>query len=296
MITYKEISDNEDVCYTAIIDNKTVGRIEAGHDARIHDLFVDVGYRRRGIGRKLLDSVICRLKLSGCDTVRVDAPDYLASFFGDYGFYERGTAGTEQHVDVAASSSSNCISEHPAASSSLSMEYIPNEIWDVLDRNGNRTGRYHERGRAMDPGDYHLVVHVWKHNGRGKWLIDKRDSVRGTSIDGKWETTGGSAIAGDDSLMTALRETKEELGLDLDPKKGLRIYQGPRYGADGHTWLIDSWVFEHDCSLESITLQNGETCDVMWASSDAIREMMDSGDFLGEWFYPYFSEMVEQFG
>jgi hypothetical protein len=30
---------------------------------------------------------------------------------------------------------------------------------------------------------------------------------RGTSIDGKWETTGGAALAGDDSLTTALRET-----------------------------------------------------------------------------------------
>ena len=37
----------------------------------------------------------------------------------------------------------------------------------------------------------------------------------------KWETTGGSALAGDDSLTAALRETKEELGIDLDPQKGV---------------------------------------------------------------------------
>jgi len=33
---------------------------------------------------------------------------------------------------------------------------------------------------------------------------------RGTSIDSKWETTGGAALAGDDSLTAALHETKEE--------------------------------------------------------------------------------------
>jgi hypothetical protein len=25
------------------------------------------------------------------------------------------------------------------------MEYIPNEIWDILDKDGNKTGRLHER-------------------------------------------------------------------------------------------------------------------------------------------------------
>ena len=72
----------------------------------------------------------------------------------------------------------------------------------------------------MATGDYHLVIHVWKHNGRGEWLINPRDLNRSTSIDGKWETTGGAAVAGDDSLSTALRETKEELGIDIYQIRG----------------------------------------------------------------------------
>jgi hypothetical protein len=39
--------------------------------------------------------------------------------------------------------------------------------------------------------------------------------------------------------------------------------------------------------------QESETCDVMWARTDKIREMMGSGEFLSAWFYPYFDEMVE---
>ena len=62
----------------------------------------------------------------------------------------------------------------------------------------------------MANGDYHIIVHVWKRNGKGEWLIDKR-ADRGSDIDGFWETTGGAAIAGDDSLAAALRETKEEM-------------------------------------------------------------------------------------
>ena len=58
------------------------------------------------------------------------------------------------------------------------MTYKPNEIWDVLDEHGNKTGRYTERGRKMATGDYHLVVHIWKYNNKGEWLIDKRAPTR----------------------------------------------------------------------------------------------------------------------
>jgi 8-oxo-dGTP pyrophosphatase MutT (NUDIX family) len=173
------------------------------------------------------------------------------------------------------------------------MEYIPNEIWDVLDENGNKTGRFVERGRPMSAGDYHLVVHVWKHNSNGEWLIDRRTSERGTSIDGKWETTGGSAVAGEDSLTAALRESKEELGLELDPNKGTLFHRVKRHGDGGHTWFQDAWVFECDCPIESICFQEEETCDAMWATAGKIREMMESGEFLSD---PYFNEMVERWG
>jgi 8-oxo-dGTP pyrophosphatase MutT (NUDIX family) len=165
------------------------------------------------------------------------------------------------------------------------------EVWDVLDADGNKTGRYHERGKPMASGDYHLVVHVWKHNGKGEWLINRRALNRGTSIDGYWETTGGAALVGDDSLTAALREAKEELGLMLDPKKGTLFHRIPRHGDDGRTWFQDAWVFEHDCPIEDVQYQKSETCDAMWASADKIREMIASGDFLSDWFYPYLEAM-----
>ena len=48
------------------------------------------------------------------------------------------------------------------------------ELWDILDENGNITGRLHERGKPMVEGDYHLVVHVWIMNHKGEFLISKR--------------------------------------------------------------------------------------------------------------------------
>jgi isopentenyldiphosphate isomerase len=174
------------------------------------------------------------------------------------------------------------------------MEYTPNEVWDVYDINGNKTGRLHERGKPMATGDYHIIVHVWKCNSKGEWLIDKRAPRYGRGdLDGKWETTGGCAIAGDDSITAALRETKEELGIKLDPKKGKLFNRFNRLGENGHTWFEDVWVFEYEEPIEAVAFDGSEVCDAMWATAEKIRKMMSDKLFLGEDVYPYFEEMVE---
>jgi 8-oxo-dGTP pyrophosphatase MutT (NUDIX family) len=168
------------------------------------------------------------------------------------------------------------------------------EIWDVYDKDGNKTGRVHERSRLMAAGDYHLVVHVWKRNRRGEWLIDKRAARDSDDLGGKWETTGGSALAGEDSLTAALREAREELGLELDPAKGTLFRRHLfRNDFDAHTCFVDVWVFEHECHVSEVRLQESETFAVMWATSDKICGMIAMGEFLDGRIYPYFDEMME---
>lgn len=262
--------------YVALDYNTVVGMADARGNGHIQSFYVDSTYHRRGIGTELMNHMVCELKLRGFDNITLDSSPYGLPFYLKFGF---SPTGVEQKTDGFIGTP---------------MAYEPNEIWDVLDEHGNKTGRYAERGRKMAAGDYHLVVHVWKHNSRGEWLIDKRSSGKGTSIDGKWETTGGCAVAGEDSLTAALRETKEELGIGLDPQSGTLFHRINRHGNDGHTWLQEAWVFEWNGSIEDVHFQEGETCDARWASADEIREMMASGDFLSEWFYPYFDEMAEK--
>ena len=146
----------------------------------------------------------------------------------------------------------------------------------------------------MAAGEYHIIVHVWKRNVKGEWLIDKRTPRYGNSdFDNKWETTGGCAVAGDDSLTAALRETKEELGIQLNPEKGELFSSTARTWDDGHTAFVDVWVFEYDESIENIVFDGREVCDAVWASADRIKTMMASGEFLD---YPYFDEMVKKLG
>lgn len=48
------------------------------------------------------------------------------------------------------------------------------ELWDVYDRDRNITGWFHERGKPMKKGGYHLTVQVWILHSEGQFLITKR--------------------------------------------------------------------------------------------------------------------------
>lgn len=136
----------------------------------------------------------------------------------------------------------------------LNVQSGAGELWDVYDKNRNLTGRTHVRGEDLLPGEYHLVVHVWIRNSQGQFLMTQRSPNKGFPL--LWETTGGSALAGDDSLTAALREVKEETGLQLQPENGRIVVQYS--GQDHHT---DVWLFEQDFEISDVVLLEGETCD-----------------------------------
>jgi 8-oxo-dGTP pyrophosphatase MutT (NUDIX family) len=240
-------------------------------------LFVDGAFHRQGIATALVRDIVCVLRLKGYNEISLDSSSYGLPFYQRFGFHQIGEARNEHGCTVTP------------------MAYEPNEIWDVLDENGNMTGRYAERGRKMATGEYFRIVHVWKHNGKGEWLIDQRTPRYGNGdLDGKWETTGGCALAGEDSLSAALRETREELGIELDPGKGMLLKRTPRLGDNGHTWFEDVWVFNYDEPIEAIACDGSEVCNAIWATIGRIREMMATGEFVNASLYPYFDEMVEK--
>ncbi len=142
------------------------------------------------------------------------------------------------------------------------------ELWDIYDKDRNFTGRTHRRGDPLASGDFHLTVHVWLQHTDGRFLITKRAANKGYA--GLWECTGGSALAGDDSLSAAVREVQEETGLTVSAKNGRIILQ-----YQGWDWFTDVWVFRQAFEQDSVVLQPGETCDYRWATAAEILEMQE---------------------
>ena len=155
----------------------------------------------------------------------------------------------------------------------LNVQSGAGELWDVYDSDRNPTGRVHRRGDDLGEGEYHLVVHAWIRHPDGRFLMTRRSPNKGFPL--LWETTGGSALAGDDSITAVLREAKEETGLTLLPENGRIIH---RYTLlDTH---YDVWLFSHTFSLEEVTLLEGETCDKRLSTRQEVLDGIADGSII----------------
>lgn len=147
------------------------------------------------------------------------------------------------------------------------------EIWDILDEKGNKTNRTIVRGQKLQEGDYHLVVHIWILNDKNEFLIQKRaDNLK--RLPGIWAVTGGSAIEGEDSITAALREVREELGIEINLKAFTKLWTLIRKDN-----IADVWLARQNVELDEIKLQVEEVSQVKWANREAIEALLKEGIF-----------------
>lgn len=142
------------------------------------------------------------------------------------------------------------------------------ELWDVYDKQRNKTGRLHERGRPLADGDYHLVVHVWIVNDEGKIMLTQRQRDKTNPM--LWECPGGSVLAGEDSLTGALREVNEETGINLTAENGTLVKTVRR---DHFNDFYDVWLFHESINLSDTVLQAEEVRDVKLVTRPELQDM-----------------------
>ena len=103
------------------------------------------------------------------------------------------------------------------------------ELWDAYDKKFNKIENTTlVRGETIPDGIYHLVSEVIVKHTDGSYLLMQRDLRKHHG--GEWEVTaGGSALQGENGLEAAIRELKEETGLNADKMKEIT-----RVVHDGH--------------------------------------------------------------
>ena len=146
------------------------------------------------------------------------------------------------------------------------------EIWDLYDENRNLTKESCIRGDKIPDNYYHLVVHVWIRNDKGEYLVSQRAATRPT-YPLFWECVGGSVVKGEDSLQGAIREVKEEVGIDLSGKQGKLIFTKMR--KDFHD-LMDVWLFKYDGEVDLKKATTDEVKEVRWMKKEEIKALFDS--------------------
>lgn len=155
------------------------------------------------------------------------------------------------------------------------------ELWDLYDKYRRPAGRTHVRGEEIPEGYFYLVVHVWIKNKRGEFLISQRTESRPV-FPLLWECVGGSVLRGESSIEGALREVREEIGIELLPQQGRLLFSKVRGDMDGRRFqdIADVWLFEYDGEPKLKNTDSGEVLQCQWMDAEEIRQLWDEGFFV----------------
>lgn len=150
------------------------------------------------------------------------------------------------------------------------------ELWDLYTEDRELTGKEHIRGEELPKNLYHLVVHVWIRNNKGEYLISQRSANRPT-FPLMWECVGGSVLKGESSIQGAIREAKEEVGVNLSPDNGKIVFSKVRKIIDGKRFndIVDVWLFKYD---GDVLLNNATTDEVeqtVWMNRSEILDLFE---------------------
>ena len=162
----------------------------------------------------------------------------------------------------------------------------PMEMFDIIDENGVPTGVIKERGIVHREGALHATSHIWiarKNEKSGYDILLQKRSADKDSHPGCYDiSSAGHICAGDEPLISALRELSEELGITAKPEHlkefGVQFknYEGTFYGKpfkDRQRSILYLYTEPFDSS--SLSLQESEIESVLWMdyleALDAIR-------------------------
>ena len=157
------------------------------------------------------------------------------------------------------------------------------EFWDVYDKNGNKLNKIIQRGKErLADNEYHLGSAVFiKDN--DDFLIQQR-SFKKDIHPGKWSVTGGSALSGEDAIQCAIREVKEELGIDLKPNDLKKIYNYSE-----RQCLFN--IFVANVSKTTKTqIQTEEVEQIAWVPRQKVLDLYTQGKFM----LPFVDKMLER--
>ena len=143
------------------------------------------------------------------------------------------------------------------------------ELWDIYDDHREKTGRTHRRGDRLAAGDYHLIVDVCT-IARGRLLMTRRHPQKHWG--GLWECTGGAVQTGEDTLLGALRELREETGIPARARDLILLGS-----AQGENFFCDSFLLLRDSAPDEIHLQASEVTAARWVTVKEFDELSAAG-------------------
>lgn len=155
---------------------------------------------------------------------------------------------------------------------------MSDEYFDILDASGNKTGEIISRDNAHSRGAWHRTVHVWILNQNGDVLLQRRSADKDFFPNMLDISSAGHLLAGEDSLSGAVREIKEELGIDVKPEE-LRFIKTSKNSFNYKPGFMenqfeDLYILRTSLDAASIEIQKEELQDAFYVPYKEFKNMV----------------------
>ncbi len=155
------------------------------------------------------------------------------------------------------------------------------EYIDIVTEKGKPTGKVALKSEAHKYGWWHNTIHLWLYTASGEILLQQR-SHKKDIYPLLWDVSAAGHIdAGESFISAAVRETKEELGLQLDENDLTKIGVNKHLSIYSNGTIQDNefhqvYVAELNMELKDLELQEDEVEAIKLVSFKEFKILLDN--------------------
>ena len=159
------------------------------------------------------------------------------------------------------------------------------ELIDVLDENGNKTGEILTRKQIHKKGLCHKIVVISIIDEKGNILMQQR-SKNNSKNPGKWDVAvAGHVSSGQTSTEAAIRETLEEVGIKVKEKEleYVLTYKNKENVKEDYidNQIYDCYIVKKEkIDLKDIKIQKSEVEQVKLCNLKEFEQIIENGNIV----------------
>ena len=147
------------------------------------------------------------------------------------------------------------------------------ELIQIVDKKGNFTGQVMDKEEAHDKNLLHNEVGIFIINDKREVLLQKRSANKRFSPN-KWGLCAGHVDAYETLEDAALREIKEEVGLNVTPKELIPYGEREITISDSNSHITYFYYVKCNKKEDEFIIQEEELSEVKWFNIDEIITMI----------------------
>lgn len=150
------------------------------------------------------------------------------------------------------------------------------ELIEIVDENGNYTGQVMDKEEAHDKNLLHNEVGIFIINDKKEILLQKRSANKRFNPN-KWGLCAGHVDAYETLEEAALREIKEEVGLDVSIEELIPYGEKEVTIKDSNSHITYFYYVKCNKKEDEFIIQEEELSKVKWFNIDEIIMMIKEG-------------------